>query len=82
MTQDGVYTFLRGTFYLIFKRDVEITSETSAKDVEGWDSFAQISLIVSTEEHYGMEFNGDETDNLNTVGDFVAAILKKTSELG
>lgn len=75
MTEDDVYAFLKETFRAVFKRDVEVTPLLSAADVKGWDSFAQISIIVATEEHYGVEFTSEELDTLKNVGDFVAMVL-------
>ncbi len=77
MTKDDVYAFLADTFRTVFKRDVEIKPELSAADVKGWDSFAQISIIVAAEEHFGMEFTSQELDSLKNVGDFADVVLKK-----
>jgi acyl carrier protein len=78
MTKDDVYAFLAATFRDVFKRDVAITPELSAADVKGWDSFAQIAIIVASEEHFGIEFTSKELDSLKNVGDFAGVVLAKT----
>lgn len=81
MTEDQVYDFLKDTFRTVFKRDdIEVTPALSAADVQGWDSFAQIAIIVASEEHFDVEFTTKELVSLKNVGDFVAVVLKKTGE--
>jgi len=83
MTEDQIYTFLDTTFRAIFKREnIVITPKLSAADVEGWDSFAQISIVVAAEEHFSIEFRSKELDGLKNVGDFVTLILQKTEIAG
>ncbi len=79
MTEDGVYADLAEIFRTVFKRDdIKLTPELKAADVEGWDSFAQIAIIVASEEKFGIEFSSKELDALKNVGDFVAVVLRKT----
>jgi acyl carrier protein len=48
--------------------------EMAAKDIEDWDSLAQIQLIVSAERKWGVKFTTEEVTNLKNVGDFAALI--------
>lgn len=80
MTEDQVYAFLDQTFRTVFKRDdIKLIPTLSAADVEGWDSFTQIAIVVSTEEQFDIEFRGKEMESLKNVGDFVALVLRKTA---
>lgn len=59
------------------EKDLEITAETTAKDIEEWDSFAQISLIVDIEKEFSVKFNLEEVSELKNVGDMLELIKKK-----
>ncbi|HAW57535.1 MAG TPA: acyl carrier protein [Bacteroidales bacterium] len=48
--------------------------EMSAKDIEDWDSLAQIQLVVAAERKWGVKFTTDEVIKLKNVGDFAALI--------
>jgi acyl carrier protein len=51
-----------------------VTKETGRRDVADWDSVAQVKLVLSLEEEFGIRFSEDEVSSLQTVGDFLAAI--------
>ncbi len=59
------------------ENDLEITTETTAQDIEDWDSFAQISLIVDIEKEFSVKFNLEEVSELKNVGDMLELIKKK-----
>lgn len=53
---------------------LQIREETVAKDVEGWDSFAQISLVMAIEEEFSIKFTLEQIVELKNVGEIVEAI--------
>lgn len=57
---------------------LEITSDTTAADIEEWDSLSHIRMIVAVEREYGFQFTNAEIEGLNNVGELVKAIGKKT----
>lgn len=59
------------------EEELEITKETTARDIDDWDSFAQISLIVDIEKEFGVKFNLNEVTELKNVGDMLDLIEKK-----
>jgi acyl carrier protein len=62
----------------VFDNDeLVITPETGAKDIEGWDSVAQVKIVLTIEEQFGIQFSEDEVSSIKTVGGFVAAIEKR-----
>lgn len=51
-----------------------ISEETTSDDIEDWDSFAQMNLIVAMEKQFGMKFNIKEINSLNNVGEMISLI--------
>ena len=59
--------------------ELELTSETTAEDVEEWDSLSHVRLVVAVERQFGFKFKNAEIESLKTVGDLVRLIEEKTS---
>jgi acyl carrier protein len=81
MQEPEIYTQLTEIFRDVFMReDMTLAAPMSAKDVQGWDSYKHIEIIIGIEEHYGIKFHTKELDKLQNVGDIVQAVMaKKTS---
>jgi acyl carrier protein len=58
---------------------ITLTRDLSAKDVPGWDSLFQVSLIVAVERHFKIKVFLGELDKLRTVGDLVDLIDRKVA---
>jgi acyl carrier protein len=61
-------------------QDLQITAETTALMVPGWDSMAQIKILMAVEEEFLIHFSSREMDKLRNVGDLVAAIARQTGK--
>lgn len=62
----------------IFDDDsLTIGEDTAASDVKGWDSLAQINILLACEQEFGVKFVIDEIAGLMTVGDIVSIIYNK-----
>ena len=57
--------------------DLELTDETTADDVEGWDSLSHIQLVAALEEAFMIEFKSREILSWDNVGDLIDSIQKK-----
>jgi acyl carrier protein len=76
---EHIITKLQEIFSETFDIDGKtITRETSAKDVNGWDSVAHVMLITSIEKKFAIRFTGREIAGFKTVGDLLDSIEKKT----
>ncbi|WP_416423972.1 acyl carrier protein [Pseudomonas sp. App30] len=74
-----IYSKLTEVFQDVFDEDdLALTPETTADDVEGWDSMAHVRLLLSIKKKFGIEFAASETSSLKNVGDLVAVIAKKS----
>ena len=58
-----------------------INLSTTANDIEGWDSLANIRLVVAIEKFFKLRFSASEISNLENVGDVVNLILKKQKNI-
>jgi acyl carrier protein len=78
MDQELLHRKLESVFQTVFDRpDLAIADETTAADVEGWDSLAQINLIVGAEAAFGVRFQTAEIKALKDVGQFKRLIAAK-----
>lgn len=78
MTESEVLTQLQPMFRDVFDDDeLVLTPETSAADVEGWDSLAHVSLVVAAEQRFGVKFRTAELESLRNVGHFAELISSK-----
>lgn len=69
---------LERVFRSVFDReDLTVSDATTADDVEGWDSLAQINLIVGAEGVFGVRFQTAEIKALKNVGHFKRLIADK-----
>ncbi len=56
---------------------ITLKMSTTADDIEGWDSFNHVNIIVAAEAHFKIKFLSAEVEELKNVGDFVKAIAHK-----
>ena len=69
---------LTGIFQDVFDEDsIEVTPKLSADDVDGWDSFTNVRLILTIEKVFKIKFSTSEIGKLENVGDLVALIQRK-----
>lgn len=59
--------------------DIELTDETTADDVEEWDSLSHIQLVVAIEKAFGVKFTSGEILRWKNVGEMIATIIKKVN---
>ncbi len=60
--------------------NLAVTPETSAADVDEWDSMTHIQLIAAIESKYKVRFALGELQALNNVGDMIGLIQKKLNK--
>ena len=54
-----------------------LTDETTAEDVDGWDSLSHVQLVAVMEDAFGIEFSSREILSWDNVGDLISSIQKK-----
>ena len=55
---------------------IELHDETVADDVDGWDSFEHINLIVGIEDEFGFKIPMGKVVSMKNVGEMVDIILE------
>jgi acyl carrier protein len=56
-----------------------IKPETTAADVDGWDSISNTTLMVSIEERFGVRFTDDEIGGFENLGAMFERVVALTS---
>jgi len=75
---DELFDRLQPIFRDIFENpSLVVTAESSAKNIEGWDSLAQINLISAVEQEFRIRFAFGELERVNNVGEMVELMRTK-----
>lgn len=69
---------LQSVFREVFDEDeLEVRPETGKKDIAGWDSMADIKLILGVEEEYHVKFTTSEVVHLQFASDIIDALSRR-----
>lgn len=58
-------------------KTIVLSKETSAEDIEEWDSLTHIHLVVAVENHFNISFTASEMQSWKTVGNLCDNINSK-----
>ena len=69
MSEQEIFDGVQEIFRTVFDDDsIVLTRETTADDIEDWDSLEQINLLVAIEKKFSIKFKLDDVKNLPNVG--------------
>ena len=57
--------------------DIEIRDSLAAKDIDDWDSFNHINLIINIEQEFNVRFTSEEVSGMQNVGDLKKILAAK-----
>ena len=60
--------------------EIVLEENTTAEDIEEWDSLAHVQLIERIESVFGLKFSAKEMMSWEDVGEFVDAIAEKLNK--
>ncbi|TLU70598.1 acyl carrier protein [Lichenicoccus roseus] len=78
MTEADIKTKLTAIFRDVFDDDsIVLRDDMTADDIPEWDSMSHVTLVVATEQTFGIKFRTAEIEEMHDVGDFVRLIGAK-----
>ncbi len=78
MTENEIYERLNEVFRDVFDDDdITVHAETTADDIEDWDSLEHINLISAVEDEFKMRFKMGEVSSMKDVGEMVSIIMQR-----
>ncbi len=60
--------------------EIVLEENTTAEDIEEWDSLAHVQLIERIESVFGLKFSAKEMMSWEDVGEFVDSIAEKLNK--
>jgi acyl carrier protein len=68
-------------FYEVFDDDsIVITRQTTANDIDAWDSLSHMNMVMAVELKFGIRFALGELQTLKHVGDLIDLTEKKLAK--
>ncbi|MDR1765711.1 MAG: acyl carrier protein [Lachnospiraceae bacterium] len=78
MTKEAVYEVLHEVFRDVFDDEsIVLKDQTTAADIDGWDSLEHVGLVLAIEEAFGMKFTMSEVRHMENVGEMVAVLMER-----
>ena len=62
---------------ILDENDISISEDTTANDVEGWDSLTHIQIIVAIERFFKIKFSSKEILSWKNIGEMIDSITLK-----
>ena len=77
MTREEAYERLTKVFRDVFDdEDIILCDETTSDDIEDWDSFEHINLVVAVEDEFSFKIPKGKVITMKNVGEMVDIILE------
>ena len=78
MTRAEIYKRLTEVFRDVFDDEtIEINDNTTANDIQDWDSIEHITLVGAVENEFGIRFKMGEVSTMKNVGEMVDIIASR-----
>ncbi len=82
MTMEKIYERLNTLFRDFFDdEDIEIDEDTTADDIDDWDSLNHITLMSAVEQEFGVRFTMGEVSGMKNVGEMAEIIKARGTKL-
>lgn len=81
MTKEEIYVRAHKVFRDMFDDEsITICDETTASDIEDWDSLMHINLVLAIETEFGVKFSMGEVTGMKNVGAMVNILLERATK--
>lgn len=81
MTNREIFTRLEAVFRDVFDdEDIRLSPDTTAADIEDWDSIEHINLVGAVEDEFGIRFSMGEVSGMKNVGEMAQIIAKRVGK--
>ena len=78
MTREEVFERLNKVFQEVFDDEIiKVNDSTTSEDIDDWDSFEHISLIVAVEEEFAIKIPMGKVVTMKNVGEMADIILQR-----
>lgn len=78
MNRDQIFEKLTAVFQDVFDdENISISGNTTAADIEDWDSLTHIMLLSAVEDEFGIKFDMKAVQSLKNVGEMVDLIKEQ-----
>lgn len=78
MTREEVFDKLNEVFRDVFEDDdITVNDDTTADDIDGWDSLEHINLMNAIEQEFDIKFTMGQIVSMKNVGEMVDIIISK-----
>ena len=80
MNSDSLLKEINAIFIDIMDNDkIVLTSDSTANEIEEWDSLTHIQVIVAIEKHFKIKFSSTEIRDFKNVGQLCESVRQKLS---
>lgn len=78
MNTNTIYARLNKVFRDVFDDDdITVNANTTANDIEDWDSLEHITLMAAVQKEFNVKFSMGEIASMKNVGEMVQIIEKR-----
>ncbi len=75
MTREEIFADLNEVFRdVLDDESITVNDDTTADDIDDWDSLEHINLIAAVEQQFGIKFNMGQIVTMKNVGEMVDII--------
>ena len=81
MRDDEILKRVNSVFQDVFDDDtLEVDYDTTADDIDDWDSLEHMTLMEAVEKEFGMHFKTSEISRMKNVGETIDIIAQRAKK--
>ncbi len=81
MTHEEIMEKLTEIFRDVFDdEEICLSDDTTANDIDGWESLEHINLVEAVEHEFGMKFRMQEVSGMKNVGEMARIVRSRITD--